>query len=77
MEHTAPIILKMMGDKGFLREEFFQTIHSGALGVDIRCVGPFMTFPNGEIKLGYNVGTRGNGLDKARWPADLATEVLT
>ncbi|KAJ9618584.1 hypothetical protein H2204_013003 [Knufia peltigerae] len=77
MEHTAPIILKMMRDKGCLEERFFQTIHSGALGVNIRCVAPVMTFPNGEIKLGFNVGARGNGLDQARWPMDLTSEVVT
>lgn len=31
----------------------------------------------GVVDLRYNVGTRGNGTDAARWPDDLAQEVVS
>ena len=30
-----------------------------------------------EVKLGYNVGTRGNGRDQPYWPSDLIVEVVS
>ena len=37
---------------------------------------PILRFPGGEVKLGFNVGTRGNGVDQPRWPEDLGVEVV-
>jgi hypothetical protein len=56
--------------------EFFEDRPSKALGVDIRTVKPVLVFPEGNVRPGYNVGTRGNGVDIAVWPVDLLTEVL-
>lgn len=41
----------------------------------IRAVKPIINY-DGEVKLGYNVGTRGNGRDQPRWPNDLTVEVV-
>lgn len=76
MEQTSPVIVKMMAQKGFLKEDYFHVIRSGILGVDLRCISPVIKFPHKYVKLGYNVGARGNGTDVARWPADLTTEVV-
>ncbi|KIW37097.1 uncharacterized protein PV06_10724 [Exophiala oligosperma] len=33
-------------------------------------------FEENKVSLGYNIGTRGNGKDAAKWPQDLMTEVI-
>ena len=78
MEFTASRAMKLMGERSdSFRDEFFETRRSKILEVDIRCVRPVIRYPNGEVKLEYNVGTRGNGTDSPRWPANLMTEVVT
>jgi hypothetical protein len=42
-------------------------------------VGPVAQWEDtewGRVKLGYAVGVRGNGVDKAEWPGDLGVEVV-
>jgi hypothetical protein len=56
--------------------EFFEIRESKAIGAKLRCVKPVLGFPGGEVELGYNVGTRGNGVDKPHWPEDLTVEVV-
>jgi hypothetical protein len=36
-----------------------------------------LRFPDGEVDLKYNVGTRSNRVDKAHWPDDLMAEVIS
>jgi hypothetical protein len=43
-------------------------------GKKIRTMAPVLKFDAGKVKPGYHVGTRPNGVDAARWPADLASE---
>ena len=77
MEFTAPRAMKLMGERSdSFRDEFFELRKNKVLGVDIRCVKPVIRYPNGEVRLEYNVGTRGNGRDSPRWPVDLLTEVV-
>ncbi len=79
MGYTLPRFMQMLhanaGDI-VLRDDFFETRHSGAIGVDVRCPKPVIQFPSGKVELKYNVGTRGNGVDQAKWPEDLMTEVV-
>ncbi|TFK32685.1 CoA-transferase family III domain-containing protein [Crucibulum laeve] len=65
-EHQAPLF----------NPSFFEVRENKALGVPARTVKPILEFPEGQVKLGYNVGTRPNGKDKPRWPEDLLTEVV-
>ena len=37
---------------------------------------PVLRFPGGEVEPGFQVGTRGNGVDQPRWPEDLMVEVV-
>ena len=79
MEHMIPKVIGRMKEESgnvCFRDEFFEERRSGILGVDIRTIKPVIRFPNGEVKLQYNVGTRGSGTDAAKWPADLLTEVV-
>lgn len=56
--------------------EFFEIRESKALNASVRMVKPVINFAESTIKLGYNIGTRGNGHDLPRWPEDLMTEEL-
>lgn len=67
---------KHSSDKLF-RPEFFEPRESKAVGHTFIQVKPIAQFKDGEVKLGYNVGTRGNGVDKAAWPEDLSVEVVS
>lgn len=79
MTYTIPRVLDMIqktsGDVIF-NPKFFEDRDSKALGVKIRTVKPIIDFDGGEIVLGYNVGTRGNGKDQPRWPDDLTSEIV-
>jgi len=56
--------------------DFFELRENKAIGFPIRTVKPILNFPGGIVELGYNVGSRGNGVDEARWPKDLLTEII-
>lgn len=79
MGYTLPRFLQMLkanaGDV-VLRPDFFEKRHSVAIGKDVLCPKPIIQFPGGQVVLKYNVGTRGNGVDQARWPEDLMMEIV-
>ena len=62
--------------KELFQPGFFETRHSGAVDHYFKSVRPVLSFPNREVALGFNVGTRTNGKDAAHWPEDLSTEVI-
>lgn len=77
MLYSIPKFLDMLEgnkDSPLCQEEFFEDRKAENLGVDIRTVKPVLQFPQGEVELGYNVGTRSNGVDQARWPEDLLVQ---
>lgn len=78
MNYTIPRYLDMIRRQGtLLNPEFFEIRTSAALeGLTFRVPKPVLRFPQNTVKLGYNVGTRGNGVDEARWPDDLMTGVI-
>lgn len=55
---------------------YFETRPAPNLGVSLRTVKPVLQFPDGVVKPGFTIGTRGNAVDKAQWPADLTTQVI-
>jgi len=59
----------------FLRR-FGSVRENKTIGKKIRAVKPILQFPGGEVELKYNVGTRSNGIDAAKWPHDLMSEVV-
>lgn len=69
LNHTAPNIL--------YNEDFMEERDCKNIGIKIKTIKPILRFPGEEVKLGFNVGTRTNGVDKARWPEDLMVEVVT
>ena len=56
--------------------DFFERRKSKAVGHEFIQIKPIAKFKD-DVRLGYNVGTRTNGVDKAKWPADLSVEVVT
>ncbi|KJZ74791.1 hypothetical protein HIM_05908 [Hirsutella minnesotensis 3608] len=78
--HTIPALLQSLQKHEssgiFFNEDFFDEFRTDAVGLTIKRVKPVARFKNGAVELGYNVGTRGNGVDKPRWPEDLNDEVV-
>ncbi|KUJ08286.1 alpha-methylacyl-CoA racemase [Mollisia scopiformis] len=80
MTYTLPRYMKMLLENSsttVLNPEWFHTIESKAAGAKIRCVKPILQFPGNKVQLGFNVGTRTNGVDQPRWPHDLMVEIVT
>ena len=79
MQYTLPRFLQMLKQNSssiIFNPAFFERRHSGAIGKDIICPKSIIDFPEGPVQLKFNVGTRGNGVDQARWPENLMTEVV-
>lgn len=64
------------GTKTVLRREWFERRMAKNLGKEIETVKPIARFPEGGVELGFNVGTRTNGVDRPRWPRDLGVEIV-
>ena len=58
------------------KPEFFERRRSRAVGHEFVQLKPVAQFRDGKVELGYNVGTRTNGVDVAKWPEDLGVEVV-
>ncbi|KAK1222563.1 hypothetical protein PQX77_014577 [Marasmius sp. AFHP31] len=78
MQTTIPAMVGLLktNTPGLFNPEFFETRDRRALGVKSKSVKPILQFPDGMVKPGFNVGCRANGVDKARWPEDLMTEIV-
>lgn len=81
MQHQLPRALAGLargpGAARLLRPAFFTRYDAAAIGGrTLQIVAPILRFPGGEVRPGFDVGTRGNGRDDARWPADLDVEVV-
>lgn len=70
-----PLLMKYDRDTLF-KPDNFTPMHSKAVGHTFVQVKPIARFKD-DVQLGYNVGTRTNGVDKARWPEDLTTEIVS
>lgn len=70
-----PIIMKNSASTLF-KSNHFMTYYCKYLEKDVKIVAPILQFPQGEVKPGYSVGTRTNGVDMPRWPTDLTVEVV-
>lgn len=64
-------------DQILFNPSFFQQYRSEAVGVTITKVKPVAQFKDNVVELKYNVGTRGNGVDKPFWPDDLTVEIVS
>ena len=69
-------MLKTNTNDTVFKPEFFEQREAKNLETTFIQVKPIAQFPNKEVELRYNVGTRGNGVDQPRWPKDLSVEVV-
>lgn len=80
MGYTLPSLIGLLHehDKDVLfKPEFFERRESGAVGKTFVQVKGVAQWGGKEgVRLGFNVGTRGNGVDAAKWPEDLGTEIV-
>jgi hypothetical protein len=79
MQYTLPRMFAILGkhdSKTLFKPDFFENRESKAVGHTFVQVKPIARFKDG-VDLGFNVGTRGNGVDAAKWPKDLRTEIVT
>ncbi|TLS21649.1 uncharacterized protein PpBr36_09591 [Pyricularia pennisetigena] len=77
MEHTIPTVFPWLLRSGILsKSEFYTEYYAKNLAQTVRIVAPVLFYPGGEVEPGYQVGTRTNGVDMAKWPEDLGVEVV-
>ncbi|KAJ5175114.1 CoA-transferase family III [Penicillium canariense] len=79
LAHLLPSMLELLyryDAATLLKPEFFEPRRSGAVGATFIQVKPIAQFEGGAVELKYNVGSRGNGIDKPVWPDDLTTEIV-
>ncbi|KAI0132401.1 CoA-transferase family III domain-containing protein [Xylariales sp. AK1849] len=75
---TVPAMLDLLRkhEEDLFQPAFFERYRSEVVGVTVSKVKPVVQFKGCEVELGYNVGTRGNGVDKPMWPDDLIAEIV-
>ena len=71
----GPGAARLLGRPDFFARYYATTAADGSRRA-MRVVAPVLRFPGGEVRPGFDVGTRGNGRDDARWPDDLDVEVV-
>jgi hypothetical protein len=79
MSYTIPALLNIIkthSEETVFNSSFFEHREAKNLETTFLTVKPIAQFPNKEVELRYNVGTRGNGVDQPRWPQDLSVEVV-
>ncbi|MCJ1471141.1 hypothetical protein MMC07_009789 [Pseudocyphellaria aurata] len=77
---TVPAMLKLLhqyDEEVLFQPAFFGQYRSEAVGVSVIRVKPVAQFKDNVVELKYNVGTRGNGVDKPIWPDDLTVEIVS
>lgn len=76
---TVPEMLKLLhqfDENTLFQPSFFERYRSEAVDVTVVKVKPVARFKENVVELKYNVGTRGNGIDKPIWPDDLTVEIV-
>lgn len=77
MAYTLPSMFNLLhkyDEEALFDSDFFEKRVSKAMGHEYIQVKPVARFD--DVHLGFNVGTRTNGVDQARWPSDLSVEVV-
>ncbi|KAE8353373.1 CoA-transferase family III domain-containing protein [Aspergillus coremiiformis] len=77
---SVPLMMKSLMQNcaaQLFQPHFFEIRYSRAVNKYFKMLRPVLSFPDEQVSLRYNVGTRSNGHDAARWPEDLCTETIT
>lgn len=79
---TGPETMKKLragpgGQRLFKPQNFEDRDAPGILGkMKFRHVKSVAQWPRGMVEAGFNIGTRGNGVDMPHWPEDLSVEIV-
>ncbi|RAL16070.1 alpha methylacyl-CoA racemase [Aspergillus homomorphus CBS 101889] len=79
MPATIPAVMNSLSTNcapQLFQPRFFEVRYSAAVDRHFKSVRPILTFPGSEVTPKFNVGTRSNGHDAARWPDDLRQEII-
>ncbi|ESK89133.1 CAIB/BAIF family enzyme [Moniliophthora roreri MCA 2997] len=78
MDVTVPAVFGLLKRNApeLFNSDFFETRQNTAIGTFVRTTKPIVKYPDGVVKLGFNVGCRPNGVDQPQWPFDLMTEII-
>ncbi|KAF2753061.1 CoA-transferase family III [Pseudovirgaria hyperparasitica] len=80
MGYTLPAMLKLLSEYNantLFDPAFFENRAAKNIELTFVLPKPIAQFKDEDVKLGYNVGTRTNGVDVPRWPDDLNVEHVT
>lgn len=80
MQYLLPAMMKILYQhdaKVLFQPSFFERRYSGAVKTTFVQPRPIANFEGAAVELGYNVGTRGNGVDEPKWPRDLTVEIVS
>lgn len=80
MMYSLPRLIGMLVQNAgttVMSPEWFEKRPSKNVGKDILSVRPILQFREGNVRPGYQVGTRTNGVDQPRWPKDLMVEIVS
>ncbi|KAE8395948.1 CoA-transferase family III domain-containing protein [Aspergillus alliaceus] len=76
---TIPLMMRSLVQNcgaQLFNPRFFEIRYSGAVDRSFKVLRPVLSFTGEKVIPRFNVGTRSNGQDAARWPEDLRTEVV-
>ncbi|KAJ5116965.1 hypothetical protein N7456_001313 [Penicillium angulare] len=79
MPVMIPIMMESLSKNSsaeLFQPHFFEVRYSAAIDHYFKSLRPVLTFPAKEVRTGFNIGTRTNGHDAARWPEDLQAEAV-
>jgi hypothetical protein len=79
MQHLLPAMIGLLTkyDSNVLfKPKYFDRQLSKAVNREFVKVKPIARWAD-NVELGFHIGNRTNGVDKARWPEDLRTEIVT
>lgn len=77
MSYLLPSVMKLHREHDAATLFNFEDRHAEVITTTFSQVKPIAQFTTGGVHLGYQVGTRGNGVDCPRWPTSLSVEVVT
>ncbi|KAF5711627.1 alpha methylacyl racemase [Fusarium mundagurra] len=79
MQKMFPRMLPLLFEEDghvLFKPEFFEARKTKVSGATFILPKPILQFSNKTVDLRYDVGTRGNGVDKPLWPKDLNVEIV-
>lgn len=80
MQYLLPAMIKLLREhdsETLFNSNFFESRRAENIDCTFVLVRPVAQFAGSAVELGYNVGTRSNGVDQPVWPKDLRVQIVT